>query len=608
MPISFVILIKEYHEKHRGRPGIRSCVRRFCLVAFLFFVCSAFMMGVAAWGEPRKKTVSLDFVDATLSDVARSLSLAYDTPILVDDGAEIQVTLHLDGVGLLEGLSAICSAHRLEVVQDGRVFHIRRAKERGESDFSVSDSGVTFSVQGKDVAEFVAEYAANTGLNILVSPGVQGKVSGRLKDMPAAIAFRVFMESQGFGVRSEAGCLHVFSKSAGKASELRSSDTLNVFRDDSLYSVDLAFAPLAAVLRKVASVAGLNLAMYGDMQDPVHLKFDHVPLETLVDAVFKGSRYAYALDSVNLFVAEAGLQKALSATQLYPLKFVDSEKALAHLMKFLPGKDFVAAEVKEQNALLLGGSPEEIAKAKALLAEVDAPTLQVTLSCVIVEFKRGKNFEIGLRNAHSRKAAEGEFSLHGFFGFMEEGWTKTGAFGKIGILPEKFEMELASLEENNMAEVLARPRLTTLNGSKAELNVTNTVYYLVSQVSADGYPITDYRSFNDGISLELAPIVTRDGNITLNVSPEIKTAGRSSGDGPRDISTRNLKTTVVLRHGETLCLGGLLRKNTSKVRTAVPFLGSIPFVGRLFSYESEQEESSELAIFITPEVEKYGLR
>lgn len=568
------------------------------LIAILLFALVPMLSD--AFAAPAGKTVSLDFVEASLSDVARSLSLAYDTPILVDDGADIQVTLHLDGVGLLEGLSAICSAHQLEIVQDGRVFHIRRAKDRGESDFSVSDSGVTFSVKGKDVAEFVAEYAANTGLNILVAPEVQGKVSGQLRNMPATRAFKVFMESQGFGVRAESGCLYVFSKVAMAA---RNADSLNVYRDDSLYSVDLSSAPLAAVLRKVASVAGLNLAMYGDMQDPVHLKFDHVPLQTLIEAVFKGSRYAYALDSANLFVAEAGMQKALSVTELYPLKFVDSEKALAHLMKFTPGSNFAVAEVKEQNALLLGGSPEEISRAKSLIAEVDAPTLQVTLSCIVVEFKRGKNFEIGFRNAHSRKAAEGELSLHGYFSFMENGWTKTGAFGKIGVLPEKFELELSSLEENNLAEVLARPRLTTLNGNKAELNVTNTVYYLVSQVSADGFPITDYRSFNDGISLELSPVVTHGGNITLNVSPEIKTAGRSSGDGPRDISTRNLKTTVVLHHGETLCLGGLLRKNKSKVRSAIPFLGSIPLVGWLFSYESEQEESSELAIFITPEVE-----
>jgi hypothetical protein len=100
------------------------------LLALLFFIpllCSKKSLG--GWCAPsgdvpaRTGTVSLDFVDATLSDVARSLSLAYDTPIVVDEGAEVPVTLHLDSVGLLEGLSAVCAAHSLEVVKDGRVLH-----------------------------------------------------------------------------------------------------------------------------------------------------------------------------------------------------------------------------------------------------------------------------------------------------------------------------------------------------------------------------------------------------------------------------------------------------------------------------------------------------
>mgnify|MGYP003477271580 FL=1 len=165
-------------------------------------------------------------------------------------------------------------------------------------------------------------------------------------------------------------------------------------------------------------------------------------------------------------------------------------------------------------------------------------------------------------------------------------------------------MELASLEEKNLAEVLARPSISTMNGTKAGIFVTNTSYYQVNQVSPDGYPIVDYRSFNDGISLEITPTVTQTGEITINVLPEIKTSSRSSGDGPRDISTRNLQTTISLKDGETLCLGGLLRKTTSEVSSAVPFLGSIPLIGKFFSYVSKEEETSELVVFITPKVLK----
>ena len=374
-------------------------------------------------------------------------------------------------------------------------------------------------------------------------------------------------------------------------------------RDGNQYSAEIADGDLLKVLNELSDLSGLNLAVYGDIHENVRLRLNGVSLSYMVESLFRGKRYSYALEDSTLFVSEGGTRNALSTTRLYPLRHIHSERALTYLAKVSPGPNFVVAEVKEQNALLLAGSRSEIQMAEDLLNQIDIPALQVTLSCIVVEFKKGHGFEIGLHSGASRKTAERDIGARGYLDFMDKDFSVAGAFGKIGLLPDRFEMELASMEENNFAEVLARPRLTTLNGNKSELNVTNTVYYLVSQVSADGYPITDYRSFNDGISLELTPSVTQEGRITLDVSPEIKTAGRSSGDGPRDISTRNLKTVVVLKDGETLCLGGLIRKSKSEVRSAVPFLGSIPLLGRLFSYNSEEEEENELAIFITPHVE-----
>jgi len=236
------------------------------------------------------------------------------------------------------------------------------------------------------------------------------------------------------------------------------------------------------------------------------------------------------LSGLELWAAPVSLQ-----TKLYSLRHVQSEQALGYLTKISPGSDFSAAEVKAQNGLLLRGSEAEIQIAEGLLALIDVPALQVTLSCVIVEFK--------------------------------------GA--------EPPELNLSTLEKNKSVEVLARPKLTTVNGNKAELNVINTAYHLVRDVSPDGFPITDYRAFNEGVSLEITPTVTQDGSVILDVLPEIKTAGSDSGDGPHDMCTRNLKTVVVLKDGETFCLGGLIRKNKASL-----------------------DDVSELAIFITPRVKR----
>lgn len=559
--------------------------------------------------ERAEKPVTLDFVDTPIAEVVRLISLAYKTPVLVDDALDLKVTFHLDGVGVLDALTALCSAHGLELVQQESVFHVRRASVRGEHEFSLRDTLVTLSVKDKEVGEFVREFALNSGLNILASPGLEGRITGELRSMPAEAAFRSIMSVHGFRVWREGAILRVESprlSSAGKASS-EASDKIRIYKDGDLYSAEVNDGDLAQALNVLAEVAELNLALYGDIRESMRLKLHAVTLECLIESLFKGRRYSFVLEGKTLYVSEGGTHKALSASKLYPLRHVHSERALAYLGKFAPSPNFVATEIKEQNALLLGGSHFEIQMAVDLLKQIDIPALQVTLSCIVVEFKRGRGFEIGLHSGATRKTAERDLGARGYFDFMGKDFSAAGAFGKIGLLPDRFELELASLEENNQAEVLARPRLTTLNGNKAELNVTNTVYYLVSQVSADGYPITDYRSFNDGISLELTPSVTQEGRITLEVSPEIKSAGRSSGDGPRDISTRNLKTMVVLADGETLCLGGLIRKSKSEVRSAVPFLGSIPLLGRLFSYTSEEEEENELAIFITPHVEKAGL-
>ena len=558
--------------------------------------------------EPAK-VVSLDFVDAPIAEVVRSVSLAYDTPVLVDDNLDFKVTFHLDGVGVLEALTELCSANGLELVQQESVFHVRRASVRGEHEFVRQDSLVSISVKDKNVNEFVREFALNSGLNILVVPGLEGRISGELRSLPAETAFRSIMNSHGFRVWRENGILRVNAANAGKLVRegAASSDKIRLWKDGDLYTAEIDDGELSQVLDLLAETAGLNLALYGDIRETVRLKLHEVSLESLIESLFKGHRYSFVLENKTLYVSEGGARNALSTSRLYPLRHIHCEKALAYLGKFSPSPNFVATEVKEQNALLLGGSHFEIQMVEDLLKLIDVPALQVTLSCIVVEFKRGRGFEIGLHSGATRKTAERDLGARGYFDFMNKDFSVAGAFGKIGLLPDRFELELASLEENNQAEVLARPRLTTLNGNKAELNVTNTVYYLVSQVSADGYPITDYRSFNDGISLELTPSVTQEGRITLEVSPEIKTAGRSSGDGPRDISTRNLKTVVVLDDGETLCLGGLIRKSKSEVRSAVPFLGSVPVIGRLFSYTSEEEEENELAIFITPHVVKAGL-
>ena len=268
--------------------------------------------------------VTLDFVDVALSEVARTLSLAYGTSILTDDAGDVRVTFHLEGVSLFEGLTSLCAAHGLDVVQEGRVYHIRRSRVQNGS-IVLSDSGVVVDVKNMNVREFVKEFGLNTGVNVLADYDVDGVVSGNLRGMVPEMAFRVLMESNGFKVRGERGCLRVSRAKAGNGGKALNGSPdgaeVSVERAGDLYSVDLQSASLKSVLKAIAEEAGLNLAVYGDLNETVQMSFKDVSLPELLASLFRGSAFTFRLDSSSLWVSEEGA-KALADVQVFPLKHV----------------------------------------------------------------------------------------------------------------------------------------------------------------------------------------------------------------------------------------------------------------------------------------------
>ena len=107
--------------------------------------------------EDSPGSVVLDFADVPLAEVARTLSRAYGTSILTDDAGDVRVTFHLEGVSFFEGLTSLCASNGLDVVQEGRVYRIRRARVQSGT-IALTDSGVVVDVKNMNVREFVREF------------------------------------------------------------------------------------------------------------------------------------------------------------------------------------------------------------------------------------------------------------------------------------------------------------------------------------------------------------------------------------------------------------------------------------------------------------------
>ena len=180
-------------------------------------------------------------------------------------------------------------------------------------------------------------------------------------------------------------------------------------------------------------------------------------------------------------------------------------------------------------------------------------------------------------------------------------------FGSGHMGNASFEFFLDALRQNNLLRVLAEPNLVAISGEKASFLAGGQFPVPVPQTSGGGgTAITvDYKEF--GVRLNFTPTVLGNGNIRLDVAPEVSDLDFTqsvsfNGFVIPSVTTRNVKTTVELREGQTLALAGLLNNRVTANSSVTPILGDIPILGALFRSVRYVRDETELVVLVTPRV------
>jgi type IV pilus assembly protein PilQ len=294
------------------------------------------------------------------------------------------------------------------------------------------------------------------------------------------------------------------------------------------------------------------------------------------------------------------------------------------VMQILP-KDIPPSNVKvikEQNALLVSGTSEDIVSVREFLTTIDIPTPQVTIDAVIVEYKENLNKEFGV-NAwwHQKDMQDKSFRTSPTFATQATAAASaldigaTGASIKdllygsgsvpkiISRIPDDFFLILHYLEAQDAAKVLAQPSIVTLNGNKATINVSETQYFKITTGTAlQGDYSLRFQPITFGIKLDITPWISKGGQITAEIAPEVSNSDGASSDGYPNVSTRAITTTVRLNDGETIILGGLVKNQETSAKQKIPFLGDIPIIGALFRTNVKARTKSNLVVYITPHI------
>lgn len=350
-------------------------------------------------------------------------------------------------------------------------------------------------------------------------------------------------------------------------------------------------APLRDVLTGLARLGGENLVMAGDVDGTVTIDVTGATLdEALRWTAAAGNvvmeRQGHALV---VYAKESAGDQARQAAAI-PLNYVDAATIRENLTAILPSE---RVQVNPgAGSVIVYGTGREIAQARAVVAALDQEVRQVQVEVEVVSVHRDRAKEIGIDWDWSGVSTATKPTPEGYSAFT---------FGRAsGGMPYSWlvRARMDAMVADGEAEILARPNIMTLNGHEASILIGNKIPVLVERGRGDDLvTTTEYR--DAGIRLRYTPSVGADGNITARIYAEVATPYLEPTLKAYRIVTREAQTTVCLRDGEPLVIGGLIDRERESTERRVPLLADIPLLGKLFRHTDEREREAEVMIFVT---------
>ena len=289
-------------------------------------------------------------------------------------------------------------------------------------------------------------------------------------------------------------------------------------------------------------------------------------------------------------------------TRVYKLDNADPEKVKSNL-SLLVEQDKIQIN-QRSNQLMIKTYKSKLPELEAAIEQLDQPRKQVVIQVRLEEISKGDLEELGIDWSFSNlkidadQESEGTETTGGTDN--EDGEESTSSTLEVGNVSLNYESVLNLLAQNNQSSTLANPRLTTVDGETATINIGESI-----PIVKESDENTEVEFKDVGINLEITPRITKEDEVYIEVSPEVSVVKEylEAGDTKYPvIGTRKAETSVRIKHGQTIALGGLIKEEDVEKMSKVPFLGDLPILGELFKSKMQDTQKQELIIFLTPRI------
>ncbi len=267
--------------------------------------------------------------------------------------------------------------------------------------------------------------------------------------------------------------------------------------------------------------------------------------------------------------------------KVYRLNHMEPE-VVARTMGLVLPEDKIQVDT-DSKSVMIKASDAAIKEIDEFIIEYDQPPPQVFLEVWIQEMGHDAMQSLGLE--WSAKPKEGQNT------------TNLSVF-ELNLEPWEISFVLKALEDQGKVRVLASPKLATLSGKEATMFVGERV----PVVLVDDEGREQLQFLESGVNLKVLPRVADDGFITINVRPEASTFAFVAGSDYPQIRTREAETTIRVKDGQPVLIGGLLQEQETEIVNKVPILGELPLIGGLFTNKTTKTEQTEMNIFLIPRI------
>ena len=391
-------------------------------------------------------------------------------------------------------------------------------------------------------------------------------------------------------------------------------------------------ATLSSVFKALSRLSETNIVLSieqaggGDDKEEkrVTINIKDVPIETAVSLVARSAGLSYRVVGSNTFIVGAKqniMEETGERSDIIYLNNLDAKK----VSESLQNTGLKITPLEGQNALMVYGNPESFKEIEQLVKSIDNEQDQVEIRVRLIEVHLNQAKKIGIDwsrlNHLTTILAEDPVNENGAglpYDYSDvTGYLPHGNPNDFGVIPDEqyfqridgfddiahfsrqltaFDITIDWLLENNAAQLLTDTRVTALNGELATMHIGEVVPFVVmdneKQVQVERQEV--------GIILNVTPKVNKDGNITMNINPEVSSVTELVGGYVPRTKVRRVSSAVTVPNEHKIIVGGLLNSSISQKTNKVPFLGDLPFVGKIFQHRYELVENTDLIIEITP--------